>query len=375
MSLRGRRVRAWSFASVSRALSLGLALAGAEARAEIGPPEAVEPAAAEAAPATDPPASDVPPRAKAPAEGEIPVVVLPVRVEGELPDARRVELRTALEAGLRRGGFGLVPPPEASTPCQTIPCQAQVARGVGAEYAVSMRVVVERRDYAITIDVVAAADDARVAQSAERCEVCGFTEVAQVVDSQAAAIVARLDALALEPPVLVFESVPAGAVIRVDDQVVGQAPFERVVEPGLRRVQADQDGYVSEQRSVEAVAGVRATVRFELEPVPRPERRKRLRALGWAALGIGVAGVATGIPLIVIDGRENQASCSGDNVDPLGNCKYLYATREAGIAVTVVGGALLAAGIGIVVATRRGKRSARAALGGGPRGLLLRGWF
>ncbi|MEM9459069.1 MAG: PEGA domain-containing protein [Myxococcota bacterium] len=316
--------------------------------------------------------------AEAVAGSRTPVVVLPITVQGQLPDTRRIELRAALETGLGRGGFTLVSPPAELRSCTTGPCQAQVARGVGAEYAVSMRVVVERRDYSITIDVVdAEGGDAPVAQTAERCEVCGFTEVAQVVDSQAAAIVARLEALALEPPVLVFDSVPPGAVIRVDEQVVGQTPFERVVEPGSHQVRADKSGYVSEQRTVEAVAGVRATVGFELEPVPRPDRRERLRVLGWVALGVGVAGVATGVPLLAIDGRENRVRCSGANVDPQGNCKYLYATGEAGIAVTVVGGVLLATGIGLVVGMRSGagKRRTSAALGMGPWGAVLRGRF
>ncbi|MCA9710671.1 MAG: PEGA domain-containing protein, partial [Myxococcales bacterium] len=279
--------------------------------------------------------------------------------------------------GLSRGGLRVVAPPAGGAPCQTRPCQAQVARGAGAEHAIAMRVAVDRRDYAITIDVIDAEGTA-VAQSAERCEVCGFDEAVQVVDSQAAALVARLDALALEPPMLVFQSDPPGAVIRVDEQIVGRTPFERVVEPGAHQVRADEDGYVSEQRTVEAVEGVRATVVFSLEPMPRP-RRRGLRAAGWAALGIGVAGLATGVPLVVIDGRENRVSCSGENVDPLGNCKYLYATGEAGIAVTVVGAVALVTGVGIAIGTRRGRgapatrRAARLRVG--PRGVTVQGRF
>lgn len=317
---------------------------------------------------------DAPPES---ADASTPVVVLPVELEGELPDGRREELRSALEAGLRRGGFSVVEPPSELGACQTQPCRVQVARGVGAEYAVAMRVSVERRDYAIALEVIDAEADASVALSEERCDVCGFAEAVEVVDSQAAAIVARLDALALEPPVVVFQSVPPGAVIQVDGEIVGKAPFERVVEPGPHVVRAELEEHVSEQREIEAVPGVRAAVRFELEPVPDGRDGRWLRPLGWTSLGIGIAAVGSGIPLILIDGRPNVVSCSGENVDPLGNCKFLYATLEAGIAVTVVGGALVATGIGLLVASRKRRRrsSATAAVGIGPRGVVLRGRF
>ncbi len=294
------------------------------------------------------------------ADDETSVVIAPVVVQGELPDPRRDDLGGALQEGLERGGFAVRPPPVDLAGCQTPVCRAQVARGVDADYAVGMTVIVDRRDYAITLEVVDASTAAVIAVSRERCDVCGFAEVRQLVDSQAAAIGSRLDALALEPPVLVFDSVPVGAVIRIDGQTVGQAPFERVVEPGAHVVRAERDGYVPEQREVEAVVGVRANVQFSLEPVPRLHRQRRLRVAGWTTLGVGVAALATGIPLMVIDGRPNRVSCNGGNVDPAGNCKFLYATLEPGIGVAVVGGLLLGTGVTLLVLGRERKSGQQA---------------
>ena len=212
--------------------------------------------------------------------------------------------------------------------------------------------VAQRRDFTIVLDVVDTQTQRSVAQSRERCEVCGFSEVVEVVDSQAAAIGARLDALQLEPPVLIFDSVPPGAVVVLDGEVVGETPFERAVQPGPHRVEAQLDGYVTAARQIEAVAGVRDRVQVTLEPVPRPKRRGRMRALGWSALGVGGAALVVGVPLIVIDGQPNRVQCSGSDVDANGNCRFIYATAEAGIGLAAVGGALLATGIGLLVATR-----------------------
>jgi TolB-like protein len=292
--------------------------------------------------------------APATAEGDrTSVVVLPPIVEGELPQPRRDDLAAALRDGLARGDFEVVQRPDA---CKTAACASQVARSAGADYAVTMSVNVERRDYAIALDLVDAETGKTAAHTEERCEVCGIAEAREVVDSHAAALRGRLEVLTLESPTVIVESSPVGAIVRLDGVVVGETPLQRPVDPGTHRARAELPGHVAEERAFEAVAGVRSTIRFDLEPVPRSLRYRRLRTFGWVALGIGAASVISGVTLIGIDGRPNTASCSGANVDPNGNCKFLYATLEPGIAVTAVGVALLATGIGIAIGTRDRKR-------------------
>ena len=277
------------------------------------------------------------------------VVVLPAAVDGELPDARREELESALRDGLGRGEFSVV---EKSDVCKTSACASQVARAAGADYAVTMSVTIDRRDYGISLNLIDAETGKTTAQMQERCEVCGIAEAREVVDSQAAALRDRLESLTLESPTLTIESSPVGAIVRLDGKVVGETPLQRPVDPGSHRAEAELPGYVTEERAFEAVAGVSSTIRFDLEPVPRSLRYKKLRTFGWFALGLGAASVVTGVTLIAIDDKPNTVSCSGGNVDPNGNCKFLYATLEAGIAVTAVGVALLATGIGIAIGTR-----------------------
>ncbi len=301
------------------------------------------------------------------------VVVLPPAIEGELPAARQQDLADALRGGLRRGEFEVIEAPPDST-CRTVACASEIADEVGADYAVTMRVVVDRRDYAIALDLVDAATGRTTAHSEQRCEVCGIAEAREIVDDQATRLRDRLDALTVEAPTLSFESAPPGAIVRLDGKVVGETPFERPVEPGPHRAEATKEGFVAEARAFEAVAGVRSTIRFELDRVPRSVRYRKLRAFGWSALGIGAASVVTGIVLIAIDGKSNTVSCDGENVDPRGNCKFLYATLEPGIAVTAIGVALLGTGIGIALGTRD-RPDRRARIDMGPRGVAISGRF
>src|SRR5690606_9230094 len=189
-------------------------------------------------------------------------------------------------------------------------CAAQGAKGVGADYAIWMSVELDRRDYAITLELIDAGTAEIVSSTSERCEVCGISEARDVVDNQAAALRASLEAATLAPPVVVFRSTPPGATIRLDGQVLGTTPLETILDPGMHHIEASLGGHVDGQRTFEAVTGVRTAVSFDLEPAPRPESIRKLRIFGWTALGVGIAGLATGATLIGIDGRQNTLDCS-----------------------------------------------------------------
>jgi len=286
-------------------------------------------------------------------------------VEGDAPAGAKQAFETALRDGLDRAGFAVAAGEDACDADTS--CRVAAARRAAADYAVTLSVSVARRDYTVEVTVLDATSGAVVSESREVCEVCGLAEAVTVVDSLAGAVVSRLDALALEPPRLRFSSAPQAALIRLDGEVVGETPFERPVAVGSHTVSAEKAGYVSESRDIEAIAGVSSSVRFELEPVPDvvdPQARHR-RRWGIASVSVGAAAVVSGIVLVALHGRSNALQCSGANVDPDGDCKFLYATRVPGIVVGVAGVGLVAAGAVLLVRGRRGRNErAQLTLGG-----------
>ena len=81
-------------------------------------------------------------------------------------------------------------------------------------------------------------------------------------------------------------------------------------------------------------------------PAPKPVvsggERKRVpwRTLGFSSLGLGIVGLAVGIPLLVIDGRP---TCSA--ADPTHQCPNLYNTAAGGATMVAIGAVALIATI------------------------------
>lgn len=166
------------------------------------------------------------------------VWVAPTLVDGDVAPKAPEAFSSAFREGLERGGVGLRVSGSAAECVWDSACQADAARAVSADYAIWLSVRVDRRDYAIDVRVLEGGSGAVVAEASETCEVCGLAEAVAVVDSVAGAVVGRLDARDLEPPVLRFSSDPRAAVVRLDGAVVGETPFERPVEPGVHTVSA-----------------------------------------------------------------------------------------------------------------------------------------
>ncbi len=74
--------------------------------------------------------------------------------------------------------------------------------------------------------------------------------------------------------------------------------------------------------------------------VVKARRRFPWRAVGFASLGLGIVGLAVGIPLVVIDGRP---TC--DAPDPSHTCPEVYNTAGGGAAMLAIGAIGLVASI------------------------------
>jgi len=116
---------------------------------------------------------------------------------------------------------------------------------------------------------------------------------------------------------------PSGAQVWIDRVAYGAAPVAARLMPGPHVVRAEASGFTSSEAPIEARAGALQGVHLALAPLPAApatsaasRRTDRLRAGGWATLGVGLAASAVGAGFLVAhaDSRtaRNRAASSPD---------------------------------------------------------------
>ncbi|HWB82024.1 MAG TPA: PEGA domain-containing protein [Nannocystaceae bacterium] len=287
------------------------------------------------------------------------IVVLAPQLDGDVSAGAAAEVDGALRDGLSRGDVEVVSSDIPGASCADAECRRAAASDARAAAVIAVRVAAVRRDYDVTLTLIDGASGEEVARVERRCELCGVAELGEHVDGQAAALLSRLQSPQAAPATLAVSSTPSGALVRLDDAVVGETPIERRVELGTHVLRLSLRGYVDELRRFEALAGVREAIAIDMVPLPNSDERRRLRAGGFVSLALGTAAIATGLTLVVLHDRPNQTMCRGKNVDDDGDCKFLYATKIPGAIVTSVGVAALVAGITMLAVEHRKRRARR----------------
>jgi hypothetical protein len=312
-----------------------------------------------------------------PAEGGAQrIALLPVELV-DAPAGTAETIQERLQHGLERAHFEVVDGGAAlrehgSEPCTT-ECMREIASTTGSTRVVRAKLTVDDTVWSVSIDLVDGRTGKVEASVADTCEICGLDEVGQLVAARMAGLAERTRAIASAPPILSVRTDPQAAAVYVDGTAIGTAPLRHQVVPGRHVVRVEHEGYAPRERVVLSEAGVHESIAIELAPEAElaSERRRRQSALGLggASVAVGVLSLAAGIPLLVLDGRDDRRRC---NPDPQGDCQYRYETRTGGAVATAVGIALVAAGatvIGLVHARKR-PRSNRATLRSG--GLVWR---
>jgi hypothetical protein len=289
------------------------------------------------------------------------VAVTPVAFSGIDDPSRRKLLAQSLAAGLGSGGAALVP--GAAPPCGSEACWAELVGGLEVDYAVEATIEFERRIYRMRLGLRDRAGTI-VAESLERCEVCGISDASTLLRDQAAALWAKLEDLSLAPPSLELRSVPDGAAVELDGRPVGTTPLSLQVGPGRRRLRATKSGFRPATRDVDAMSGTRERITFELAALapqaPRPAHRRRLVAVAWTSPGIAVGAAAAGGTLLALDGRPARTRCSGDDRDAFGSCRYLHETTVAGaVMLSTAAVSAVSAVVFAAIVRRRGRGAAR----------------
>jgi len=301
------------------------------------------------------------------------LAILPATIDGVVDEGAGERLLLNLRKGFSRGSFGLVDPASlaefADTNCDS-DCIHALKSQENADYAVKTRILVEDRDYIVELDLVATSDNAVVASTRERCDLCGLSEVGQLLEAQAVVLGRKLEDLIKGPPVIVVDTVPSGALIFIDNQLVGTSPLERPMIEGQHIVRVMLDGYVPGEREVNLIAGVRETLEL---PLKRTPKTAKLRAFGWASLGLGIPAFGAGVALLALDGTFIEDSCNGtadlyyengedivkgkDFDDRLFRCHEVLNTKWGGAAAIAGGASLVTAGVMLLLRTRNRNRS------------------
>jgi len=302
-------------------------------------------------------------------------IELPVKVRGKVPTSTKGRLTGRLEAAV------------AGTSVE------------GGPFRVRMTVALaKKKNYTITLTVVDPAD-ATVVELSEACKGCSQGEAGTTV----AELVTRVaQAVAELPPpagTLSVTSVPAGAQVSVDGEPRGTSPQSLELPPGEHEVVVTHAGYEDRRETVVVEPGEPQALELSLTETaaaavgpsePEPSKRKRERGstsspadtgpkagkpwtiAGGVMLGLGLAGVLTGVAFILVDEQAIPSKCKGDQVDFRGVCRVRYDTLLGG-ALGVAGGALaIGGGIALMVKGRKVTMKARAGKGQASLGVTLR---
>ncbi len=290
------------------------------------------------------------------------VVVLPIPGAGlDERLARTLDERVA--DGLQRGQFTVITADEVRARVPAGACGPDCLRGIagatGARYLVRTEITVEGRDYSMKLALLRADTGEPVVTSAELCEICGHEELADRVADQAASLRRKLGLVVEPPPRLRVLTRPHGSEVLVDGVRVGVTPLDITFAAGDHEVAVQRPGFVAHRRSLRLVEGATETIADELiavsvpAPVVVAPPPRRLAPAGWAALAVGVAATGTGVGLMALDERPIKRDCSGENIDAEGDCKWRHNTLVGGVVLGVAGVAAIAVGVALLVVDRK----------------------
>lgn len=240
----------------------------------------------------------------------------------------RLPLRERFDAAL---GDACEPPP-----C-TGDCQDDEARlgvivdGVERDYSLRWRVDDPRLDAPLKLE--------------SSCELCSLVDLEDQLAADIGSLCTRLGTLEQAPGRVRVTSDPSGAAVRVDGRRVGKTPWTGELPAGEHTLELHAPGYASEARTLTTLDGIEEREHIELMARARP----RPYWPAWMTLSLGVALGIAGTALIAIDGKEWTGRCAGEDLDVLGNCRYVYATGELGIGLAAAGAASFGTGVGLMI--------------------------
>lgn len=292
------------------------------------------------------------------------VIISPTVIHGDLDDAVAQRLEASLREAVRRSNIEVVPVSEdlgrRAASCADASCRAKLDIAGQAEFLLVPEITLDDKDYQMRLSLYAASG-AEVARLEETCSLCGLAEAVDLMTDLGARMGRKVD-LAARAAFVVIRSQPPGARVFVGGQLVGTTPLELPLDPGIHQLHLERAGFIELSRRVEVVAGETSELDVALQRIPTKshDRSKLYAGIGGAGIVTGFGALAGGAALLAIE-EQPTLGCSGTNLDAEGDCRWRYATREAGIGLAVGGAALIGTGIALLVVGRKKFNSSAAA--------------
>jgi hypothetical protein len=233
--------------------------------------------------------------------------------------------------------------------CRQPTCYQEIAQRLGVEYLVTGAVSVNRKNYTVTLDLIAGRDGRSVGQSSEPCELCGIAEVGGKMDRQVLALRGYAEtAAATAPARFSIETRPPGAEVLIDGKAAGVTPLSVDVPAGSHQMAVKAAGFRTSERSVYADSGMNGYLALDLAPdsvIPMIGGGGSRSTKLWAvtAMVLGAASVAAGFFLLRYDG--DFVECLTPRGAPQGMSCMVERQRETSLEA----GALFGAGGLLVV--------------------------
>ena len=229
----------------------------------------------------------------------------------------------------------------------TLPCQAQLARHNGADFALRVRVRGSEAGRQLTLELVHAAVAEVAAHTETSCPgACELQDATAALQRVLPGLIA--EARKRPAGLLVVESKPTGAEVYCGEQRLGLTPLELVRWAGPLELELRLPGSLSERRKVTVPDADKVALSVELRPEVRVSAAAPVLRLlrpprpRWRYIA-GAAVAAAGVILVGVGGAALAANgtCVGTPAAPGGQCLEVHATGT-------VGGALLGVGLGVL---------------------------
>ncbi len=225
--------------------------------------------------------------------------------------------------------------------CTTPECLASQAKLLNTRLILGGRVAILKgeKGWALSLWIFDAKRKATLATQARACDEC--TEAQALAGAKVVVDQLLEEAVKTRGARIVVRSEPTGAQVLVDGEPVGSTDLVYGVTPGEHTVEV-RSKESGASRKYKVKVGPRRQVVIEAKLTPGATEPFTLATINsgtwkWVGLGLGIAGLGAGIPLIVLDGVQ---TC--DPAADYFQCPEQYETMDLGVGFTVAGAVVLA---------------------------------